>query len=568
MTRSVISLVLRRMRAPLLLLISAYAIAIAGFVLIPGRTPAGEIWHMDFFHAFYFVSYMGTTIGFGEIPYPFSGPQRLWAVLTIYLTVVSWFYALGSIVGLVQEPGFREAVTWNRFRREVRRIRDPFYLICGYGGTGSSLVRSITERRRRCVVIDVRQEPLNELSLADLPSYCPGLRGDAQLAENLIGAGLSSPLCAGVVAVTNDDHANLQIAIAAKILNPGLRVVCRSDSPETAANMRSFGTDYVVDPYTTFADQLTTAIRAPQQQLITEALTAPPGWPLRPPPSPPQGTWIVCGYNRLGQALHRYLRYHGVPVVVVEADADGGVPEPAVRGRGTEAVTLREAGVRQARAVVAATDDDADNLSIVLTARDENPDLFLVARQRQAANAAIFDAARLDMVFEPSRVIAGKILSLLGASLLPPFLRWIRHQNEAVVAEFAERLARVSQGRVPDLWTVQVDPSSAPALDGALSQGRRVTLETLERWPAASTGRLRCVALLLERGGERIALPAGETELQRGDRILMVGDHASLRRQAWTACNHNALRYVETGEQRPSGTLWRWLARRRQNAAR
>jgi voltage-gated potassium channel len=70
----VLFLFLRRMRAPLLLLMLAYSISITGLVLIPGVDDQGEVWRMDFFHAFYFVTYTAPTIGFGEIPYP--SPRR------------------------------------------------------------------------------------------------------------------------------------------------------------------------------------------------------------------------------------------------------------------------------------------------------------------------------------------------------------------------------------------------------------------------------------------------------------------------------------------------------------
>jgi len=65
---NILFLILRRMRAPLAVLIVAYAISILGLVLIPGTDAEGNPWRMDFFHAFYFVSYMATTIGCGELP--------------------------------------------------------------------------------------------------------------------------------------------------------------------------------------------------------------------------------------------------------------------------------------------------------------------------------------------------------------------------------------------------------------------------------------------------------------------------------------------------------------------
>ena len=89
---NIIYLVLRRLRMPLITLIVIYAISVLGFVLIPGQDDEGNPWRMGFFHAVYFVSFMGSTIGFGEIPYPFTDAQRMWALIMIYATVISWLY--------------------------------------------------------------------------------------------------------------------------------------------------------------------------------------------------------------------------------------------------------------------------------------------------------------------------------------------------------------------------------------------------------------------------------------------------------------------------------------------
>ena len=58
---------------------------------------------MNFFHAFYFVSFMGSTIGFGEIPYAFTDAQRAWVLITIYTSVVAWLYTIGTLLSLIQD---------------------------------------------------------------------------------------------------------------------------------------------------------------------------------------------------------------------------------------------------------------------------------------------------------------------------------------------------------------------------------------------------------------------------------------------------------------------------------
>ena len=93
---------LRRMRTPLLTLIIAYAVAMAGLALIPAQDATGQPTTMSLFHAFYFVSYMSTTIGFGELPNAFTDAQRLWVSVSVFFTVAVWIYAIGRLIALLQ----------------------------------------------------------------------------------------------------------------------------------------------------------------------------------------------------------------------------------------------------------------------------------------------------------------------------------------------------------------------------------------------------------------------------------------------------------------------------------
>ena len=154
-----IFLILRRMRAPLIVLIVIFAVSVLGLTLIPGRDADGQPTRMGFFDAFYFMSYTATTIGYGEIPHPFTDAQRLWVMVTIYLTVIGWAYAIGSLLTLLQDRAFRQALALQRFTRTVARLREPFLLIVGYGQTGQLLGRSLDALGRRFVVIDVVRGP-------------------------------------------------------------------------------------------------------------------------------------------------------------------------------------------------------------------------------------------------------------------------------------------------------------------------------------------------------------------------------------------------------------------------
>ena len=165
MMQNLFTFVFRRMRLPLAALILVYAISVVVMTLIPGTDDQGNPWKMSFFHAFYFVSFMGSTIGFGEIPYPFSDAQRLWTTVTIYASVIAWLYAIGTMLSLVQSQVFRRALGEQRFRRKIRHLKDPFYIICGFGDTGQSLVKTLLQNSQLAVVIDNLSERIDLIDL-------------------------------------------------------------------------------------------------------------------------------------------------------------------------------------------------------------------------------------------------------------------------------------------------------------------------------------------------------------------------------------------------------------------
>lgn len=560
----VIFLILRRMRAPLVVLIVAYAVSILGMVLIPGADAEGKPWHMDFFHAFYFVSYMATTIGFGELPYEFTAAQRMWTVVAVYLTVIAWLYAIGKILSLIQDPAFKQAVVESSFARGVRHMAEPFFIVCGYGDTGSLLVRSLAQRNMRSVVVDINPERINELELEDLHLYVPGLCADASMTLTLKEAGLLHKQCVGVVALTDDDQVNLKIAITVKLLHPGIKVICRAETHDAEINMSSFGTDSIINPYNTFAHRLALALHSPGTHLLYEWLTGVPQTPLASPLYPPHGTWLLCGYGRFGKAVKENLDSEGINTVIIESDPDGtGCSGFCVVGRGTEAETLITAGVEQAVGIVAGTDNDANNLSIIMTASELNPDLFMVARQNKRDNHEIFQAALLDLVMQRSEIIARDIFAMITIPLLDTFLRLILERSNDWANEQVSRLTAVVGDYVPDVWHFTINDEHTPALLEVLDEGGRIRVADLSFDSREREVRLSCLPLLLLRKQqEPILFPDDEEPLEAGDQLLFAGKNGAYDRMKWTLQNSNALRYVLTGTESASGYFWKRFIRK------
>ena len=560
---NIVFVLLRRLHSPLIVLILVYAVSILGFTLIPGVDDQGRPWRMDFFHAFYFVSFMGSTIGFGEIPYPFTGAQRMWATASIYATVVAWLYGIGTSLSIMQEPAFRRLLRETAFRRAVRRLAEPFYLVCGYGDTGSLLVKALVDSGRGAVVIDIDEERIDALELEDLGIDVPGLRADAADPARLMEAGLRHPRCVGVVALTNSDEVNLTIAIASSLQGRGARTIARAETQAGAENIASLGNVEVINPFETFAGRLAQAVHAPGMHLLFDWLTGVPHERLQQPLFPPHGRWILCGYGRFGKAVYRRLRAEGVEVQVVESQPEvAGAPAGTVAGLGTDARTLMQAGVKDAAGIVAGTDSDANNLSIIVTARALNSGLFTVARQNQRTNEALFRAAEVDLVMQRGSVIAHKIFALITTPLLAEFLDLAATQDNDWANELVSRIGGVIEEEAPATWSLDITPRGAGAVYSALARGETVRVGDLCRNPRLRDERLPCVPLLLVRAGDNRLVPADDTTLAPGDRLLFCGRRGAGREMDWIAHGPDVLRYVRTGEEHPSTVLGRLLARR------
>jgi Trk K+ transport system NAD-binding subunit len=557
---STLFLILRRMRAPLIFLIVSYAVSILAMTLIPGVDASGQpAAPMDFFHALYFVSYTATTIGFGEIPSAFSDAQRAWTIFAIYLTVIVWLYSISAIFGLLQDPALQRAIRGNRFAAQVKRLRQPFHLIAGCGETGTLLMHALDSRNQQAVVLDIDPERIGELDLGQYHLDIPALAADARYPENLIAGGLHHPLCAGVIALTNDDQVNLSVAVTTKLLRPDLPILCRADSLDTAANMASFGVEDIVNAFEVFGEHLAIAINNPGHRLLYQWLTGVPGEQLAMPMEPPRGKWIVCGYGRFGKAVSRHLDKQGIELVVVDEHPPAGC-DNCVIGRGTEAHTLLEAGIEQAAGIVAGTNDDINNLSIAMTARALKPDLFTVLRQNREANAALFQRFEANATMQPSSIVAHEFLSLITTPLLSRFFNLALNQGDAWADVALSRIAAVVGDTVPEVWDLELAQPRTLAIWQALGEGATVRLGDLMRDPSNRQDELACIPLLLKRGREEILVPDSDTPLRDGDRILFCGEADARRQQALGLHDYNMLNYLLTGNEAPGGLVWRRLA--------
>lgn len=327
--------------------------------------------------------------------------------------------------------------------------------------------------------------------------------------------------------------------------------------------MASFGTDYIVDPFDTFAQHLSLALQTPCIHLLQEWITGVAHAKLPEPLFPPRkGLWVLCGYGRFGKAVYRRLQQQGLETVVIESDPKAmRAPAGSVVGRGTEAETLRQARIESAVGLVAGTNHDVDNLSIIMTARELNPNLFVILRQNLKANDPIAEAVRADMVMHPSSIIANRIRVLLATPLLAEFVAAAQYEEEPWAREIVSRVLGLVSDEVPHVWEVTVDREDAFAVAGVLRSGREVTVGNLLSDPRERDRKLGCIVLMLRRTEARILLPSEEEELREGDRLLFCGRYSAHPKMEWTLQNEHALAYVRTGSSAPKGWVWRFVER-------
>lgn len=560
---SLVFLFLRRMRLPLTVLILAYSIATVGFTLIPGTDDQGNPWRMSFFEAFYVVSYTGSTIGFGEVPYPFSQGQRLWTMVSIYLTVIAWLFSIGSIISLLQDPAYRRALRRARLARLVRNLNEPFYLVCGYGDTGRMLTRALTDRGHQVVVVEHNQDKIELLEVEDFQAPVTSFCMNANLPDNLVEAGLRSRWCSGVIAVTGEGHVNLKIAISATLLNHKVAVYASADTRSEADNMRSFATDHVVNPVEEYQRRLELAIDKPDLFRLYHWLNSGPNARLTKAVSIPRGKWIVCGFSRVGRAVWKLLQERDMEVMVIHPEPEqSGCPAGTIPGRGTQAEELTAAGVKDAAGIVAATNDDADNLSILITARALNPDLFHVVLENGLSSHALFRAAQPDFLGQPSSVVAGTILSRISSSLVEPFTQQLLQQDNETARQALAAFLRHQSDHPPQFSSGRISARRAPALARALEAGRQITVGKLLADPRDWQQRLHLEVLLVRRQQQDFLFPADDFALALGDRLLLAGRDGEAERMRAVLENDERLEYILTGRDRQQGLVWQWLERR------
>ncbi len=216
--------------------------------------------------------------------------------------------------------------------------------------------------------------------------------------------------------------------------------------------------------------------------------------------------YIVCGYGRVGRRVAEEFRAAGVPYVVIDFSEDALETasergDLIIDGNATKDEDLREAGLERAKGLVAASDSDADNLYIVLSAHSARPDLQIVARASDDDAAKKLKLAGADRVVLPYTT-AGRTMANLV----------LRPQVTAF-------LDAVTTATGPDLHMAEIEVHRTCLQAGKTIRDIRVRHET---------GAI--IIALRKRDGTFDTTPEPDVAIEPGDVIVGVGTSDELQR--------------------------------------
>lgn len=216
--------------------------------------------------------------------------------------------------------------------------------------------------------------------------------------------------------------------------------------------------------------------------------------------------YIICGYGRIGRVLCRNLMKKPLDLAVIEQnpdmipvmEADGVL---YLAGDAADEDVLIKAGVRHAKGLVAVLGTDTDNVFLVLTARQLNPRLNIIARAGRAESTSKLRAAGADKVESPYEMGAASMAQRILRPTVTSFLE----------LAFAHRRTDIQMEEIP------VAPDS-PLVHVMLKD-------------SGIRQKFNLIIVAIQKSDERMHFnPSFETVLAAGDTLIAVGEGGNLQR--------------------------------------
>jgi len=221
----------------LLVFVLVFFIGVAGFKIIGGRE-----WSL--LDSVYMTVITAATIGYGEVHDLSLNPAaRIFGTFYIILCLGTIAFAVSSITAFIVEGELKNILGRRKMEKDISRLRDH-YVVCGSDETARTVIQELVQTQRPFLVVEASREKIDRLSQewTDLLYY----QGDPAEDSVLVKAGIER--AKGILLSLPTDEANLFVAITARSLNPGIRIVAKGIEVKSHNKMIKAGADAVISP--------------------------------------------------------------------------------------------------------------------------------------------------------------------------------------------------------------------------------------------------------------------------------------------------------------------------------
>jgi len=156
---------------------------------------------------------------------------------------------------------------------------------------------------------------------------------------------------------------------------------------------------------------------------------------------------LICGYGRNGRQAAQRLINHNHPFVVIEQNAELAKDQKKlnfIQGDARLDAILEQAQIHKAKSLIAALPNDVDNLFVVLSARELNPDLLIISRLTEISNRSKLKRAGANHIIMPDKIGGDHMASLL---MVPDLIRFL--EELSWLEEDSPNLEEVSIDALP-----------------------------------------------------------------------------------------------------------------------
>ena len=197
----------------------------------------------EFLDCMYMTVVSLTTVGYGEvIEVTGNDTAQVFTMILITFGMGIILYGISSLTALLLEGELSGIFRKKKMAKQIDKLADH-YIVCGGGETGSGVIAELCKNNEVAVLIEENTERIERCKEICELLY---IQGDASEDENLIAAGIER--AAGIVISLPSDKDTLYITMAARMLNPSIRIISRMTNQHLKLKLVKAGADAVVCP--------------------------------------------------------------------------------------------------------------------------------------------------------------------------------------------------------------------------------------------------------------------------------------------------------------------------------